>query len=249
MTAIAPIINRRRMSRWPIFEVLPRSGLPPVECCRGTSPSHVWMPPFAQGVSGVAWSRDRVRWWLRPRMRLGLTCRGRRPMEMRGPGADQSASCELVGFSCISWPGSDRSFALTVRRPPHAPDVSSAAQSDRGSAHCGCCPDPIIFAPSRMAQIARAILLASAIADTHPWLTRQHAVQPASLCPPFREAERMTAIAPIINRRRMSRWPIFEVLPRSGLPPVECCRGTSPSQAACMDAPVRARCFMNGLVT
>ena len=42
----------------------------------------------------------------------------------------------------------------------------------------------------------------------------------------------MTAIAPIINRRRMSRWPIFEVLPRSGLPPVECCRGTSPSQAA-----------------
>ena len=41
----------------------------------------------------------------------------------------------------------------------------------------------------------------------------------------------MTAIAPMINRSRMSRWPIFEVLPRSGLPPVECCRGTSPSQA------------------
>ena len=43
----------------------------------------------------------------------------------------------------------------------------------------------------------------------------------------------MTAIAPIINRRRMSRWPIiFEILPRSGLPPVEWRRGTSPSQAA-----------------
>ena len=30
----------------------------------------------------------------------------------------------------------------------------------------------------------------------------------------------------------MSRWPIFEVLPRRCLPPVECWRGTSPSQAA-----------------
>lgn len=30
----------------------------------------------------------------------------------------------------------------------------------------------------------------------------------------------------------MSRCPIFEIRPRSCLPPVECCRGASPSQAA-----------------
>ena len=40
---------------------------------------------------------------------------------------------ELDGIYCISWPGSDRSFALTVPRPPHTPDVPLAAQPDRGS--------------------------------------------------------------------------------------------------------------------
>ena len=83
-----------------------------------------------------------------------------------------------------------------------------------------------------MAQIARAILLASAMADTIRGLRASLRCSQLPSGPPFREAERMTAIAPVINRRRMSRWPIFEVLPRSGLPPVECCRGTSPSQAA-----------------
>ena len=39
--------------------------------------------------------------------------------------------------------GSDRSFALTVHRPPHAPDVPLAAQSDRGSAHCSFFDGPI----------------------------------------------------------------------------------------------------------
>jgi len=30
---------------------------------------------------------------------------------------------ELDGIYCISWPGSDRSFALTVPWPPHTPNV------------------------------------------------------------------------------------------------------------------------------
>jgi hypothetical protein len=49
---------------------------------------------------------------------------------------------------------------------------------------------------------------------------------------PWRSAQRTTAIAPVISRRRMSRWPIFEVFPNRCLPPVEARRGTSPSHAA-----------------
>ena len=39
-------------------------------------------------------------------------------------------------------------------------------------------------------------------------------------------------MAPVINSRLRSRCPIFDILPSLGLPPVVCCRGTSPSQAA-----------------
>jgi hypothetical protein len=39
-------------------------------------------------------------------------------------------------------------------------------------------------------------------------------------------------IAPIISNRRMSNWPAFETRPSRSLPPEECCRGTSPTQAA-----------------
>ena len=41
-----------------------------------------------------------------------------------------------------------------------------------------------------------------------------------------------TAIAPETKSVRMSRCPIFEVFPSRALPSVECCFGTSPSQAA-----------------
>ena len=44
-------------------------------------------------------------------------------------------------------------------------------------------------------------------------------------------AELTTAMAPMIKRRLRSRWPIFDILPSLGLPPVVCCRGTRPSQA------------------
>ena len=40
---------------------------------------------------------------------------------------------ELDGIYCISRPGSDRSFALTVPRPPYTPNVPLAAQPNRGS--------------------------------------------------------------------------------------------------------------------
>lgn len=42
----------------------------------------------------------------------------------------------------------------------------------------------------------------------------------------------ITLLAPMISNRRGDRPPIFVVAPRRCFPPVECCRGTRPSQAA-----------------
>jgi len=110
-----------------------------------------------------------------------VTCRG--PVWRCADQAQiNQASCELVGFSCISWPGSDRSFALTVRRPPHAPDVPSAAQSDRGSAHCNC-RNPVIFAPRQHGPDRARHFVGECDGQQHPWLARQQAMQPASLWP------------------------------------------------------------------
>ena len=83
---------------------------------------HVWMPPFAQEVferfdrvigcghvSGLQMRPDHDRW---PVWRYADLAQ------------INMASFELCGIHCVSGPGSDRSFDLTVRRPPHTPDVS-----------------------------------------------------------------------------------------------------------------------------
>ena len=52
-----------------------------------------------------------------------------------------------------------------------------------------------------------------------------------SVVSPRRAAFRTTDIAPVIRSRLRSRWPILDILPSLGLPPVVCCLGTSPSHA------------------
>src|SRR5271154_2374564 len=77
-----------------------------------------------------------------------------------------------------------------------------------------------------MAQAIRAILLASATAAT---LTGRVAIRRAShgRFVPCCRAYRITAIAPATYR-----LPCFEIPPGRSLPPVECCLGTRPIQAA-----------------
>src|SRR4051794_18655267 len=79
-----------------------------------------------------------------------------------------------------------------------------------------------------MAQTMRAILLAKATRTSIGGLqASMRAIQePAGA--PWRAAQRKTALAPIINRRRRVRSPIFEVAPSFCLPPVECWRGGQP---------------------
>src|SRR3954466_12619326 len=78
----------------------------------------------------------------------------------------------------------------------------------------------------------RAILLAKATRTSIGGLqASMRAIQePAGA--PWRAAQRRTALAPMISRRRRVRSPIFEVAPSFCLPPVECWSGVSPTQAA-----------------
>ena len=128
----------------------------------------------------MAWSRDRVRSWIRPQMRR-LHAAGRYGDARTGRRSNGRA-CELEGFYCMSWSGSDRSFALTVRRPPHTPDVPMAAESDRGSERRSR-RNPIIFAPRQHGPDRARHFVGEGDRQHHPRLARQHAMQPASLWP------------------------------------------------------------------
>src|SRR5215213_1966598 len=78
----------------------------------------------------------------------------------------------------------------------------------------------------------RAILFASAtVASRTGRRSRSPRVHaPAAL---FHRAARYTIdVAPSTSNRRISRLPALVIRPRRVLPPVECCLGTSPSQAA-----------------
>ena len=81
------------------------------------------------------------------------------------------------------------------------------------------------------AQMTRAILLAKATLTSIGGLRSS---MPASHDPrgPFLVAQRTAALAPMMSSRRNVRSPIFEVAPSFCFPPVECCSGVSPSQAA-----------------
>jgi hypothetical protein len=66
----------------------------------------------------------------------------------------------------------------------------------------------------------------------HRWFARQHLCQPRSRGGPLRVRHTSSLLAPMIRSRRRDRSPIFVVDPSRCLPPVECCRGASPSHAA-----------------
>lgn len=135
-------------------------------------------------------------------------------MEMRGPGADHLS--ELCSLDFIAFPGPDLTDRLTLpfvdllmrptfprlRRP--IVDQNIAAAGTRKSS-------PFVS----MAQIERAILLASAIATSILGLRANMRCSQLPSGTPFLKAERTTAIAPMISRRRMSRWPIFEIFLRT----------------------------------
>jgi hypothetical protein len=82
-----------------------------------------------------------------------------------------------------------------------------------------------------MAQIARALRLASAIAtNIRGFLPSIRASQEPSGIDRHPSQFRRD-MAPMIRRRRMSAWPDFDTRPSRSFPPDECWGGTSPSHA------------------
>ena len=186
---------------------------------------HVWMPPFAQEVFEQF---DRVigcghvsGLQMRPNMtagRYGDTRTWRRSLEL----------CGIIAFpdpdltDHLTLPFVDLLTRLTFPKPrrPIVAQIAATVGTRKSSPFAS------------MAQTERAILLASAIATSIFGLRASMRCSQLPSGAPFRTAARTTAIAPVISSRRMSRCPIFEMLPRTCLPPVECCRGTSPTHAA-----------------
>ena len=84
----------------------------------------------------------------------------------------------------------------------------------------------------RTAQAMRAVLLANATATSLNGFLASMAVAQ------FRGAElrilgwRNTAVAPVTNRLRRYRSPIFDIRPSRSFPPLDDCRGTRPRKAA-----------------
>ena len=77
----------------------------------------------------------------------------------------------------------------------------------------------------------RAMRLASATATSIRGLRASIRASQGSFVVPRRTAQFTLVIAPTTNSRLRSRWPILDILPSLGFPPVACCRGTRPSQA------------------
>ena len=78
----------------------------------------------------------------------------------------------------------------------------------------------------------RAFLLATATMTSIGGLRASIRPSHESAGTPLRLAQRTTALAAMMSRRRSVRSPIREVRPRRSLPPVERCTGVSPTQAA-----------------
>ena len=159
MTAMAPATSSHRKYRLPCFEMPPSRSLPPVECCLGTSPIHVWTAPW-QELSDVFCSIGRVRSRVRPVDAAGVAAgpnalRGSSPNRSHALGSamTQTGSPDPRNDRICITSSCPRQFVVASRPP-----VAYAAGSKLGSLNRS--PRTI------MAQAMRAILLASATAAT-----------------------------------------------------------------------------------
>jgi hypothetical protein len=144
------------------------------------------------------------------------------PNALRGSGPNRSHAFESA-LTQTGSPNPRNNRICITSSCPRQSLIVYAAGSNPGSLNCS--PRTI------MAQAMRAILLASATAAT---LIGRRSIICASQSRrvPCCRACRITAMAPVTSSHRKYRFPCFEILPRRSLPPVECCLGTSPIQAA-----------------
>src|ERR1700694_1401783 len=83
-----------------------------------------------------------------------------------------------------------------------------------------------------IAQITRAVLLASATVTTRTGFRDNRSASFGSTAWGLSFARRTSEVMPTTSSRRKYLSPIFDILPSRSLPPLECCSGVRPSQAA-----------------
>ncbi len=105
-------------------------------------------------------------------------------------------------------------------RPVTRPITQKRIDRPRHAVRKGDCDNPCFFGRQLARQPVR-------FRTSEPSANHDHS--PMSLGP---VAFHWLIMAPRYSRRRIYRLPIFEMPPLLGLPPVECCFGVSPSQAA-----------------
>src|SRR4051794_5379041 len=160
--------------------------------------------------SGVA--RGRVLTCVRPLMRLTR----RRP---RWESVDQ-VQFKPTRLKRLSQSSFSRSGLLTAPSLPFDPPTPRQPRGRDGAytAATGARYTPPL---ASSAQTIRAIVLASATRTSIGGLraSMRPSHEPAGT--PLRAAQRATALAPMISKRRSERSPILEVLPSRSLPPLE----------------------------
>src|SRR4051794_14276074 len=141
----------------------------------------------------------------------------RAQMGVRGSGPIQAHALEALVVKLVFLiPSLDRAPSLscdppTPRQPRGRDGAYTAATGARYTPPC-----------ASSAQTIRAILLVSATRTSIGGLraSMRPSHEPAGGTP-LRAAQRATALAPMISKRRSARSPILEVLPSRSLPPLE----------------------------
>lgn len=149
-------------------------------------------------------------------------------MGVRGSDPYQLIALEALCHSLVCQSGlADRcaipSFdRLRLRRPLTL--ASAYAATNAGALKSSCLVSK--------AQTILAILLASATDTSMRGLRANMLSSQEPAGAPNLQACRTIELPPMISKRLIVRSPIFEMEPSFGLPPVECCNGVRPSQAA-----------------
>lgn len=110
--------------------------------------------------------------------------------------------------------------------------ISSAKFLIYAAASIGACPRSNTPPRAMTAHAIRAILLAMATEATRAGFLASRATKRGSTVPGFSLAYRISAVAPTTRSYRRYLSPILVMRPNRSLPPLELCRGVSPSRAA-----------------
>jgi len=168
-------------------------------------------------------ARSRVLTCVRPHECSGSHAAG--PYGIRGSGPNQNRVLLTLRRKLVFPIPSRRLLRHTFRLTSYASDSPTIVS--KFTPRPSPVSPPLASAPNDAGHLVR-----QCNSHQHRWLRTIMLASHEPAGAPFRAAQRTTELAPMMSRRRSVRSPIFDVAPSLCFPPVECCNGVSPSQAA-----------------